>query len=131
MTAGAFIGLLLAFIILAALLCYLWAPAITDNLPPAKLKSPCPSCCFSVAIEDIEQPINGQSRVSLKLEYIDAQERMVDGHDPTMTRKIRQEMAECLREGWPLDVAVCQAAYCFITGPRQCQTCKSLTQQYE
>jgi hypothetical protein len=91
---------------------------------------PAPINCAAVRVQDIEPPHDGKSTAeSLKAAYMEAEQTLADAHDPSMERRIRREMAACLIQGWPLDVAICQASYCFMSGACRCPTCRNLIER--
>ena len=89
-------------------------------------RNPAPSCCDMVAIEDIEPPHADCTAVELKKQYLTAEQEIVDAHDRIMEDSIRRSMAGSLQQGWPVDVAVSQACYTFMSGVCRCPTCQSL-----
>lgn len=102
---------------------------------PAYIDAPCaadnpPDCCDLVDVSEIEPPHDPTRTASvLKREYLEAEAALVEAH-PAMADQIRRSMAECLIQGWPLDIAICQAAYSFVHGACQCATCRSLIESH-
>ena len=121
----AIVGLVVVWIIAVTLILCLWGPGSFDNPDQADKKPRYPGQCELVALSDITPPIDGQSAAELKWDYVQVESQLIQSHDSRMRRQISQQMAQCLTEGLPLDVAISQAAYCFITGACQCPTCQN------
>lgn len=99
----------------------LWADH--DTKPDAAIVD----CCEQVDVAEIEPPHNTNfTAADLKEQYLEAEAEMTAAHNPAMAQRIRRQMAGCLIQGWPLDVAVCQSAYSFMSGTCRCHTCRSL-----
>ena len=117
-------------IILAVIFCVGWimlelftSPTYRDGeCPDVRL----PACCEEVCVSHIEPPHQiGITTGNLKRKYLAAQAAMTKAH-PSMESRIRRQMAECLIQGWPIDVAIAQAAYSFTAGACRCDTCQNL-----